>query len=121
MIRGEKLPYEEYVLDIRKLVQLSKEEQKTVAAVMEQKADALRKEKNISHEAARQMLLKEYRRVREENMLPKRYLVDTDPEFFEKMLLLAAQGVRGIPVLTEAEYDRRKGFTLDYMKNAEVI
>lgn len=121
MIKGEKLPYEEYVLDMRKLVQLSEEEQKIVATSIEKRVDALKKEKDISREAAKQMLLKEYKRVREENLLPKRYLVDTDPEFFEKMLRYTAQGISDIPVLSEAEFDRRKAFTLDYLKNAEMI
>lgn len=59
--------------------------------------------------------------IREENLLPERYLVETDPECFEKMLLYADQGVRNIPVFSEEEFNRRKEFTLDYLKNERMI
>lgn len=121
MINGEKLPYEEYVLDVRKMALLNTNEQAVVANLINKKIEKIKIEKNISYDAAKCILLEKYKRMRDENMLPKYYIVQTDPAYFEKLYHFSEMGIRDVAVLTEEEFDRRTSFTLNYIDSGEVI
>jgi hypothetical protein len=121
MIDGVKLPYEEYILDRSKMVLLKNKEMQLIAKTIDARIEQSKTEKGISYEAAKCLLLDEYKKMRDENMLPRYYIVENDPEYFDKLLSYSVQGIRNISILTADEYDRRMAFTINYMENGDVI
>lgn len=121
MVNGEKLPYEEYILDRNKMVLLSDHDMQIVAQSIDERIERVKAERKISYEAAKHLILNEYKIMRAANMLPEHYIVEDDPEYFDKLLEFSAKGIRNVSTLSAAEYDRRKAFTIIYMENGDVI
>lgn len=121
MINGEKLPYEEYILDLHKMVQLNEQEQRMVAISVNNRIERICAEQKLTYEEAKNCVLNQYKKMRDENMLPRAYVIEDAPDYMEKLMAYSLQGIRNVTILTAEEYDRRNAYTIAYMATGEVI